>query len=328
MWMQQELSRRGFLKAGAGAVALAGLPNIVAAGGRMPSRQDGFGGFTVAIQSYTFRRFNLEQTLQRTQELGLNFIEFYRGHVSTTSTDAQIKAVVNLCRQHQITPIAFGVERFTSNHENNRRLFEFARKLGVRYLSADPDPDSFNSLDKLVSEFNIGIAIHPHGPTGKTLHRWYSAEVIMDAVRNHHRLIGTCLDTGHLIRSAQPPFGRKLDPAQQIRMMGPRNFGLHLKDHDNQKRTDVIYGRGVLNVPSVLQALREVNFGGYISIEYEANENNPSPDVRACVDILKEATRAMAVAQRPATPADTGAQTQVDTGHGGHGRRRFFFRRR
>src|SRR5437016_11997069 len=43
-------------------------------------------------------------------------------------------------------------------------------------------------------------------------------------------------DTGHLIRAAQAPFNRKLDPAQQIRHMGSRNFGLHLKDHDNAKR--------------------------------------------------------------------------------------------
>src|SRR5437870_2567361 len=143
MRMQHEVTRRHFLKAGAGAFALAGFSNVSAAGDgrRMPSRQEAFGGLTVGIQSYTFRRFNLEQTLQRTQELGLNYIEFFRGHVPTASTDAQIKAVVNLCRQHQITPIAFGVERFTNNHENNRRLFEFARKLGVRYLSADPDPD-------------------------------------------------------------------------------------------------------------------------------------------------------------------------------------------
>src|SRR5581483_7872863 len=119
--------------------------------------------------------------------------------------------------------VAFGVERFTKDNAANRRLFEFGRALGIRYFSADPDPDSFDSLDKLVEEFKIGIAIHPHGPAGKMLHRWYSAEVILAAVKNHHRLIGTCLDTGHLIRSAQPPFNRKLAPAAQVRVMGDRN---------------------------------------------------------------------------------------------------------
>ncbi len=73
--------------------------------------------------------------------------------------------------------------------------------------------------------------------------------------------------------------------------MGARNFGLHLKDHDNERRTDVVFGRGVLDVPAVLRALREVNFQGYISLEYEANPNDPVPDMTACLDVLRSAVR-------------------------------------
>lgn len=288
--MEQLFSdRRSFLR-GAGAVLACGLAGA-GQGAEKGKERDPFGGFIVGVQTYSFRNFNLEQALQRTQKLGLRYVEFYSGHVNPRSTEAQIRAVRNLCRDHNITPIAFGVERFTKDNAANRRLFEFARNLGVRYLSADPDADSFDSLDRLVDEFKIGIAIHPHGPAGKTLHRWYSAEVIMQAVEKRHRLIGTCLDTGHLIRSAQPPFNRKLDPAAQVRLMGTRNFGLHLKDHDNKKRTDVVYGRGALDVLSVLRALRQVKFAGYISIEYEANPDNPSPDMDACLKVLRDAVR-------------------------------------
>ncbi len=95
------------------------------------------------------------------------------------------------------------------------------------------------------------------------------------------------LDTGHLIRAAQ--LGKKLDPAQQVRAMGARNFGMHLKDHDNRRHTDVIYGKGALDVPAILKALREVSFKGYIAIEYEANEENPSPDIRACIEVFQQA---------------------------------------
>src|SRR5262249_39697911 len=79
--------------------------------------------------------------------------------------------------------------------------------------------------------------------------------------------LGTCRDTAPLIRGAQAPFNRRPAPAQQVRAMGARNFGLHLKDHDNQTRQDVVFGRGALDVPAVLRALREVRFQGYISIE-------------------------------------------------------------
>jgi inosose dehydratase len=292
------LSRRHFLQAGAtatmGLMAESALAGPVPGARAVAPKADPFGGFTVGVQSYSYRNFNVEQALTRINELGLRHVELFRGHVPLTATDAQIKAVRAVCTKLNITPVAFGVERFTKDNAANRRIFEFARNLGVRYLSADPDPDSFDSLDRLVADFNIGIAIHPHGPAGKALHRWYSAEAILDAIKGRHRLIGTCLDTGHLIRSAQAPFNRKLDPAAQIRQMGARNFGLHLKDHDNDKRTDVVFGKGALDVVSVLRALREVKFAGYIAIEYEANPNNPTPDIRACLDVFRDAVRKLA----------------------------------
>jgi sugar phosphate isomerase/epimerase len=287
------LSRRTFLGSTVAASAALALPAVGDAGD--PKQQDPFGGFNVGLQSYSLRHFKqLDQVLQRIRDLGLRYVEFYNAHVPVNSTDAQIKAVRALCREHNVTPIAFGVERFTKDDAANRRIFQFARDLGVRYLSADPDPDSFDSLDKLVAEFNISIAIHPHGPVGKQLHRWYSAQRILDAVKNHDRRIGSCLDTGHLIRSAQPPFGEKLDPAAQIRAMGARNFGIHLKDHDNQTRRDVVFGKGNLDVPAVLRALREVKFQGYLSIEYEANPENPIPDIRACLDVFRDSVRKLA----------------------------------
>lgn len=279
------LNRRSFLALSGSMLGSSLLPrNILAA--------DEFSGFTVGIQSYTFRKFGFEQALKKTQEIGLKYVELYRGHLKTDSTPEAIKAAVKLCGEYGITPIAFGVENFSKNHDKNKKLFEFGSALGVKHLSADPDPDSFDSLDKLCEEFKISIAIHPHGPSGGgKLHRWADAATILKAVKDHHPLIGTCLDTGHLIRSAQ--LGVELDSAQQIREMGARNFGLHLKDHDNKRKTDVPYGdpTGKLDVPAVLKALKDVKFAGYISIEYEANENNPSPDVKKCVDYLKDAIK-------------------------------------
>jgi inosose dehydratase len=288
-------SRRKFLQAAAAsAVSAATLPALIeAAQPREQPANDPFGGFTVGIQSYSYRQLSFERALEQMQMLGVRNAELYRGHMPITATEAQMKAAKTLLEKYQVTPVAFGVERFTKDHAANRRLFEFARRLGVRFLTADPEPESFDSLDRLVVEFGIGIAIHPHGPVGKELHRWYSAEEIMKTVRER-TLIGSCLDTGHLIRSAQNPFNRQLDPAAQVRHMRNRNFGLHLKDHDNKRRTDVVFGRGVLNVVNVLRALREVNFGGYIAIEYEANPDNPTPDIRACLDVFREAVRKIA----------------------------------
>jgi sugar phosphate isomerase/epimerase len=282
------LDRRRFLQAGAAAtLGLAGVPVLHSA---EEKKADPLGGFTLGVQSYTFREFDLEPCLKRTKDLGLHYIEFFQKHAPVESSPEQVKALLKLCKDYGITPNAWGVQGFTKDHDANKKFFEFGKALGIKSLSADPDPDSFDSLDKLCDEYKIAIAIHPHGPQGKDkLHRWYSAEVIMKAVKDHHELIGTCLDTGHLIRAAQ--LGKKLDPAKQVRVMGKRNFGMHLKDHDNEKDTDVVYGKGALDVPAVLKALRDVKFKGSISIEYEANADNPSPDVEACIAVFKESVK-------------------------------------
>ena len=51
------------------------------------------------------------------------------------------------------------------------------------------------------------------------------------------------------------------------------------------------FGKGPLDVLACLRALREVKFQGYISIEYEANPENPIPDIRACLDVFRDSVR-------------------------------------
>src|SRR5215212_896188 len=146
------MNRRQFLAASAGLVA----------GASLAAQADDAIPFRLGIQSYTFRQFKLEQALQRMQKLGLKNAEFYKDHIPPTSTPSQVEAVLKLCKEYDVKPMAFGVHGFSKDHDT---------------------------------------------------------------------LIGSCLDTGHLIRSEQ--LGYKLDPAEEVRKMGARNFGIHLKDHDN-----------------------------------------------------------------------------------------------
>ncbi len=288
-----EISRRRFLQAGAATVVgLAGLPSILRAEDK---KDDAFGGFTLGVQSYCFRNFKIEPALKRTQDLGLHYIEFFQQHAPLNASPDQIQALLKMCQDYEITPNCYGVQDFSKNHDANKKVFEYAKALGIKTISANPSKDSFDSLDKLCDEYKISIGIHPHGPMGGKLHQWYSAEVILEAVKDHNELIGTCLDTGHLIHAAIPPFNKKLDPAQQIRLMGPRNFGIHLKDHNNQRETDVVFGKdgGVLDVPAVLKALKDVKFKGHISIEYEAHPDDPVPDMKACIEVFKESVKTL-----------------------------------
>jgi len=280
-------TRRDFLaKSAASATAIAtGLMTKPACA----KSSDEFGGLKVGVQSYCYHRFDVLTAIKEISGLGLNYIELYPGHSPIDASADEFKQLQSMLADHDLNPISIGVLAFGNDHDANRKNFEHAARLGVKAISADPTPDSFESVNRLVLEYKIPIAIHPHGPVGNDqLHLWHRAEIILHFVKDLDPMVGTCLDTGHLIRCAQEPFNTYLDPAQQIRAMGNRNHGIHLKDNDNKAGKNVVVGRGALNVAEVLTALREVDFQGGLSIEHEAHPEEPTPDLIECVQVVKE----------------------------------------
>ena len=225
------LDRRRFLQLGA--TAALGL----AAGCRLAfadDKDDPFGGFTARRPELHLPPLRPRTALKHLKDLDLHYVEFYQKHVPGrfhAGTARRRPEAVQGIRGHAA---GLGRADLHQGHGQEPQVFRAGQGARPEDAHADPDPDSFDSLDKLCDEYKIAIGIHPHGPQGDHLHRWYSAEVILPAVKDHNALIGTCLDTGHLIRAAQ--LGKKLDPVEEVRKMGARNFGIHLKDWNNDTK--------------------------------------------------------------------------------------------
>ncbi len=276
--MQANLSRRKFLQVTSASAAAA----MFAA--RRAAAAERFAGFDVGLQSYTFREFPVDKALDEINKLGLHSVELFEAHFPSKSPDAAIEAMKSKTAALGITMRGHGVNPMTKDHEANRRWFEFAKKAGIRNISADPHEDAFDSLDKLCEEYQIRIAIHNHGPGA----RYDKVADVLNAVKGHHPLIGACADLGHYIRSAE-------DPVRVIHLLEGRLFGIHLKDFAEQKsKTEgVILGRGHLDVAGVFKALRKVNFpaDGCLALEYEENPKNPIADVQACLAAAEEGAK-------------------------------------
>jgi inosose dehydratase len=280
--MTAGLSRRTFMKlvssAAAAGAAMFDVPAIL----RAAAAEDPYGGFPVGVQSYSLRNFNTLEAVRHIEGMGLKYVEFYSKHLSPTATDEQIAETKMLLDDAGIRITAHGVNGFGKDHEANRRVFEFARRAGIRNITANPAADSFDSLDKLVAEFDIRIAIHNHGPGAL----YDSIESVKKAVQGRHKWIGACVDTGHFIRS-------KEDPVKAVRELGPRVFGVHLKDDAVQGTgsRNVILGQAHLDVVGLFKALREVKFpaDGALSLEYEANPQNPIDDMKQCLAVARDA---------------------------------------
>ncbi len=236
----------------------------------------------LGLQSYTLRAFKVDRVIELAKEVGFAHIEFTRVHANAVTPAAEIERIKRLMAEAGLRISAQGVNQFTKDHAANRKVFELAKRLGNRNISADPSEDSFDSLEKLVAEYNVRIAIHNHGPGA----RYDKIADALKAIKGRDPRIGACADLGHYIRSAE-------DPVKAIRLFGDRLYGVHLKDFAEPKKDakGVILGRGQLDLVAVYKALKQINFpaDGALSLEYEEHKENPIADVKACITAAREA---------------------------------------
>jgi sugar phosphate isomerase/epimerase len=236
----------------------------------------------MGIQSYSLREFKAEEALEQTKMLGLKYWESFPGHIPIGTLPKHIETQKAMLAKAGVTLIAYGVVPFDTNESAARERFEFAKAMGIKSLSADPNPDSatFDLLDKLVAEYDVAIAIHNHGPG----HRYNKISDVEKVIKDRHPKIGACVDTGHYLRSDE-------DPVEAVHRFGKRVFGVHLKDVKtlpDGKKQFKIAGEGDLKVTPLLQALKSLKYDYCVAIEYEENAKNPLPDIEACLKHVRE----------------------------------------
>jgi sugar phosphate isomerase/epimerase len=274
-----KFSRRSLLNSAAAAAA--GVASLAPLGRRAKAAAAA-GSLNLGVQLYSLRGYKVDEALGHARDLGFKIVEFYSGMYPLDSDAAAIDAMKKKLAGLGLTISAHGVNRFTKDAAANRKIFEFAKAAGIRTLGADPDPDSFASLDELVKEFDIRVAIHNHGPT----HRYNKAIDVLQAVEKHDPRIGACADLGHYLRSGERP-------VEVIRLLKGRLYGIHLKDFAEMqdKTKGVILGKGHINLPAVMAALVAADFpaDGALSIEYEESPQNPLADIKACEQAAREA---------------------------------------
>ncbi len=264
--MSTSHSRRRFLKS---TLCYSALGLGVFGMSRSALGAEPYGSFRMGLQSYSLRNFTFAEALDKIAELGLKHVELYPGHLDHNKvSSAELADAKKLMADKGITPDAYGVVGFTNDEAAARKVFEFAKALGLRAISADPSENSFDMLDKLVEEYEIPIAIHNHGPK----HHWGKPEVILAAVKDHNKRIGLCADTGHFLRA-------DVDPIEAIRLLKGRVYGIHVKDFVSESE-EVIAGDGKLDMPGLFKELAAQQFDGACSVEYELNPEDPMEGIR------------------------------------------------
>ena len=245
-------------------------------------------GWHLATKAYTFRAITLYETIDIAHTMGLKYFELNptqklsaENPVNTNDTlPPELRAALKAKFAAAGIKVAnYGVVKLTADEAADRKIFEFAKDMGIATIVSEPPPEAFDLLDKLTAEYGINVAIHNHP---KPSHYW-NPQTVLDSIKGHGPRIGACADTGHWPRSG-------LDPVESIKKLDGHIISLHFKDLNERSAGahDVIWGTGSSNVKAMLAELHRQGFSGVFSVEYEYNWTSSMPDIEESIKYFKK----------------------------------------
>jgi sugar phosphate isomerase/epimerase len=250
--------------------------------------------FPIAVQCWTFRKFTFFETLQKVKDLGIKYLEAYPGQALSSElpdvrldhnlSDDQLQLVKNKLNELGITLVNYGVVDLGRDEASMSKVFDFAKKMGITTIMAEPEFEDFPLVEKLVQQYNIKVAVHNHPQPS----RYALPDTVLKYVKNLDQRIGSCADTGHWLRSG-------VVPVEALRLLKGRILSTHLKDLNEfgvREAYDVPFGQGVANIHDILAELTLQDYQGYLVVEHEneAEVMNPSPSISTGLEYIKRIT--------------------------------------
>jgi len=278
-------SRRQLIKlAGASAAAsLIGMADASAMRRSIPVRS-AKPRFELGLASYTLRKFNLDDTIAMTRQVGLKYICFKSMHLPLDSSVEQISQIVKKVKDAGLILYGGGVI-YMKKEADVDRAFEYAKAAGMKVIVASLAPRFLPLVDEKVRQYNIKVAIHNHDPGDKN---YPTPDQAYEKLKQYDKRIGFCHDIGHTQRLG-------IDPIASTVKVADRLHDIHIKDVTGPTAKDrgCEVGRGVIDIPGFLRALIRINYSGILSFEYEKNPKNPLAGLAESVGYVKGALAAI-----------------------------------
>lgn len=238
--------------------------------------------FKVGIAGYTFVKFKLKPSLEMTERVDVHYLCIKDFHLPLDSTLEQIRDFLALLKARKIVGYGVGPIYMSSEAEVDK-AFDYAKRIGVKLIVGVPEHELLPYVEKKVREYDFHYAIHNHGIEDK---RYPSVKSIYAKIKNLDTRIGICHDIGY---SAQMGF----DPASVTLKYGHRIYEMHIKDmtKGSAEGIDCVIGRGIVNFPSLIKALRKTKYNGKCSIEMASAD--PLPVIAESVGYFKGVMKAV-----------------------------------
>ena len=250
------------------------------------------GGFFIGCQAYTFNKFSAFEAIEKTAEAGGKVIEFYPGqklskeepnvrwdHTASAETIQKVKDKLAACK---VTAVNYGVVGIPKDEAEARKLFEFAKTMGL-YAITTESVENIDTIEKMVKEYDVKVAFHNHPKQANNPnYKVWDPKYILSVVKNRDARIGSCADTGHWLRSG-------LKPVKCLQILKGHIISSHMKDLNEMAPDghDVPFGTGVADIPAILTELKAQHFAGNVSLEYEYNWENSTPECGQCIGFVR-----------------------------------------
>lgn len=249
------------------------------------------GQFYAGCQAYSFRLYTVFEAIDKTAEAGGKTIEFYPGQKyddkakwDHNATPEMIEAVKKHLTEKGITPVGFGVIKLGKDAAADRKVFEFCKTMNIGIVVTEPDVAGLDGIEALVKEFDIKMAIHNHPkrPLDRAYMFW-DPNYVLGLVKDRDPRMGACADVGHWVRSG-------LNPVECIQILRGRIFDSHMKDLNEfgvVKAHDLPFGQGKSNIAGILAEYSAQGFAGPLHCEYEHNWETSVPEIKQCMDFVR-----------------------------------------
>lgn len=248
--------------------------------------------FRLALQAWTFRRFTLYETIERARELGIKYLQAYPGQVLAKEKQAvvfdhrlkpeEIIQLQNKMQQAGVEIVAYGVVDLGQGEAERLKVFDFARRLGIQLIVAEPPAEALPELEPLLKKYELTLAIHNHPAPSL----YSKPETVLEVLQKTGERVGVCADIGHWMRGG-------IKPVDALRMFPGQVLDVHLKDRSDfglqSGVKDVPPGQGKAGLKEILEELTKQNYSGYLTIEYENEEEaeNPGPAIIKTIEFIR-----------------------------------------
>lgn len=232
----------------------------------------------LGLTSYTLRKFSLDDVIKISKRLGLNSISLKSMHMPLESPAQEIADMAAKVRNAGLTLYGAGVI-YMKTAKDVDTAFNYASAAKLSMIVGAPAHDLLPQVNDLVKKHNITLAIHNHGPGDDQYH---SPADVYAKVKDLDKRIGLCMDIGHVVRIGQ-------DPVPMIEKYKDRLYDMHMKDVDKAvaEGDSIEIGRGVIDIPAVIRALKKINYQGCVAFEYEKDGDDPVPGLAESVGYVR-----------------------------------------